>query len=306
MTYKIPKSTVARYPNFAEQVAQHAKELNLWAERERIVAEESKTPLRARPAWGDFAGHDDPAFAFSKAAAEWDRAKLARHAPIKRPTPHAYIEASVRQDGDKYVADYEIVNDDPTPEQILQAKKSALIRSVSVMEEAEIAKIAPPQGKRRHFNFRLNDISAGDQKRLQALSKQIAETNAPLNDLAQKAAVLTFKAAKFENDQKVLGQLPSAQIVLDPFTSQDQADLDATQKQIDETKAEVDRLSAQINNPDEFHAAGRDPDDQKFFLEQKHRREQADAVTRKAAQAHSDIEDLTVDNVGSYQIPLLT
>jgi hypothetical protein len=303
MTFKILKSKVAQHPNFADHVAQHATELNLWADREKIVAEESKTPLPARPAWGDFGHHVDPATEYSKAVAEWEKAKLARHAPIQRPMPHPDIEASVRRDGDKFVPDFEIVNDDPTPEQILQAKKSALIRAVSVMEEAEIAKIAPPPGKRRHFNFRLNDIASEDQKRLQALSRQIDDTNVPLDSFMQKVAQLTLKSAKFDADQNALKEKPDAEIVLDPFTSQDQVDLDDAKNKIKATKAKLAELSAHFGNPDDFHDARRPPEDQKFFLEQKNRREQADSVMRWAAQLHSDIEDLTLENIDAFEIP---
>jgi hypothetical protein len=303
MTFKILKSKVAQHPNFADHVAQHATELNLWADREKIVAEESKTPLPARPAWGDFGHRVDPATEYSKTVAEWEKAKLTRHAPIKRPMPHPDIEASVRLDGDKFVPDFEIVNDDPTPEQILQAKKSALIRAVSVMEEAEIAKIAPPPGKRRHFNFRLNDIASEDQKRLQALSRQIDDTNVPLDSFMQKVAQLTLKSAKFDADQNALKEKPDAEIVLDPFTSQDQVDLDDAKNKIKATKAKLAELSAHIGNPDDFHAAGRPPEDQKFFLEQKQRRERANAVMRWAAQVHSDIEDLTTDTIDVWTIP---
>jgi hypothetical protein len=303
MTYLIPKSTVARYPKFEDQVAQHVTELNFWAERERIVAEEAKTPFPARPAWEDFGRYDDPAMAYSIAIAEWEEKKLKRHDPIKRPQPNGHIESCVRKDGELFVADYEIINDDPTPDQVLQAKKAALIQAVTNMELQQIESIAPPVGKRRMINFRLGDIAADDENRMRAISKQIADINDGLNKLAQTIGALMTKHNKFVIDQRVLKEQPDAPVVLEPFTDQDQIDLDEAKRKIEEGHAKVRELSEHIASPDDFHAANRPAEDHAFLLEQKQRKERAEAVMRKAAQAHSDIEDLTIDTVDAFEIP---
>lgn len=47
-------------------------------------------------------------------------------------------------------------------------------------------------------------------------------------------------------------------------------------------------------------------EDEQFLADQQARREAAAVITRKAAQAHHDIEDLTLDNIDTWQLPVLS
>ena len=158
MTHQILKSKLPA--DFIEQVANFAAEMDFWAEREKIVTEENKKPLGPRPLWGDFAGKRDPAAEFSVEMAKWEAEKLKRHAPVKKPIASPDVVASVQLVGDHHVADFEVVNDDPTPEQVLRTKKDALIHRVHQDEEAAKRRVALPLGKLRLAALREHDYLA--------------------------------------------------------------------------------------------------------------------------------------------------
>lgn len=131
MTHRVPKSRVG--PDFAAAVAAHALEMRNWRAHMKRVGEDEKN------------GVTDP---------------LLRHVAYPRPMSHPMVEAAVNEND---VADFEIVDDGPTPEQALAAKRNDLFAAVSRAEIEAIAMIVPP-GKARSFAFRETDIRNTDAK----------------------------------------------------------------------------------------------------------------------------------------------
>lgn len=158
MTHKILKSKLPT--DFDAQLATFIVEMDFWAEREKIVTEENKKPLGPRPLWGDFAGKRDPAAEFSVEMAKWEAERLKRHAPVKKPIASPDVVAAVQIVDGKHVADFEVVNDDPTPEQVLRTKKDALIQRIHQDEEVAKRRVALPLGKLRLAALREHDYLA--------------------------------------------------------------------------------------------------------------------------------------------------
>jgi hypothetical protein len=155
MTYKILKSSIAaaKISDFAAAVANHVRHLLEWRTREDIVAKQEP-----QPRWDDFLNEAEPGKAFLVANQKYQIAKRNNYAPFPRPTAHPYIEAAVREDAGKFVADFAIVNDDPTDDQVLRARKNALLIKIGEAESAATQLVLGPPGKRRLCEFKTRDI----------------------------------------------------------------------------------------------------------------------------------------------------
>lgn len=130
MTLKIAKSQM--FEGFEVAVAAHAFEMKNWrSHMVRVAADEAANV-----------------------------APIDRHVAHPRPGSHPLVEACVNEND---VADYEIVDDWPTPAQFLAAKKYELLAQVSSAEQVAIASVLP-HGKRRLFQMRENDIRFNDAK----------------------------------------------------------------------------------------------------------------------------------------------
>ena len=266
MPYSVLKSKIiGLFPDFDTRVSNFLVELNLWVDREKIIAEENKTPLPSQPEWADYSNKPNAASEFWTAMKTWEEDKGSRHGRVPRPTADMNVASAVRFDGSKYVADYEIVNDDPTSDQILRVKKNALLQAMATIETNELDKIALPAGKRRLAFFRHRDITLADDARYQAMVKQFVDNNAAI------------AAAQKE-------------------TPRDEA-------HIKDLMDIVSKLSVHVSNADGFHDGKRPQEDQKFLNEQKQREAKSDAIARWAAQVQSDIEDLTEENIDNWKIP---
>jgi hypothetical protein len=173
MTHKIPKSSLAPFPipldeakgSFERLLHAYISELQTWHDHHVIV--DSLTPMRPRPEWIDFAAQKDQAKTYLHENAKWHAEKLARHEPYPQPIAHADIVASVAtkigEDGKTtYVSDFEIVNDDPTPEQVLARKKDVLLQAVTRAEQEALMRVQLPIGKQRAANLLEADIRARD------------------------------------------------------------------------------------------------------------------------------------------------
>lgn len=278
MTHQILKSRLPE--GFDDTVKLHVDEMNLWAERNKIVADELKAlgPVKPCPTWAEFKSSKTASNDLSHAVAKWQEEKLSRHAPVKRPIGSQDVEASIvlGKDG-KYISDYEVVNDDPTADQILRSKKNVLLNSVTAMEQQEMEKIAPPPGKRRALTIREGDIALSDSQRLQAVMVEIRTAQLPLQDLT-----VQMLAAKTDADRA------------------------AAQAKIKVITDSVAPLQASVADQVVFQAAQRPAADTEFLNQQKQSKAGMDAVTRWAAGVQSDIEDLTESNIDAWKIPPFT
>jgi hypothetical protein len=268
MTHKILKSALLPYPGslddakraFSALVNKQIEELRAWHAHD--LKARATPPLPAKPVWRDFhkpavitakmtetektaahfAANKRATDLWSKAHVVWDKERLERHEPYPPPGAHPDVEAAIKttvnSDGStSYEADFEIQDDDPTPESILADKKNALLHKIVEAETAALDRMQPPVGKRRAANLK-------------------------------EAAIRKADLARWTNQTK--GMAPS-----------DIAKLDYA--------VEV--------------AKGRDPADTRFLADQQARAERTEALMHAAAQAMSDIEDLTLDNIDNYQLP---
>jgi hypothetical protein len=248
MTHRILKSEFAPPPvsfdhakqAFDKLVDTFIHELQTWHEHDIQV--KALRPIRPQPQPYDHAEAEDPATAFWKDIAAWQAEKLACHEPYPKPIAHPDIVAAVATnigaDGNiTYVPDFEIVNDDPTPEQILREKKDALLGKIYHAEEAAKNLALPPIGKRRLMNLRENDIVLADSKFAKDLIDSTPDPDRARIDIA--------KELKKSRDPKHTHHLEAQESI----------------------RAKVDR------------------------------------IVRAGAQAMSDVEDLTLDNIDNYQIP---
>jgi hypothetical protein len=268
VTHKILKSSILPYPGpletaqlaFSSLVNKHIDELRVWNEHD--LKARAAPPLPAKPKWRDF--HKAPVITAKMTEAEqqtanlsankvatdrwaaahnaWQKQMLERHEPYPRPVAHRDIDAAVAEtinaDGSTtFAPDFEIVNDDPSPESVLAEKKLTLLHKIAVAEAAALEKSQLPMGKRRSANLREAAINAADG----ALWLEIAKGMKP------------EEFEKFDRNSEL--------------------------------------------------AKRRDPADTQHLADQEARREAADAILHKAAQAMSDVEDLTLDNIDNYQLP---
>jgi hypothetical protein len=144
MTLKVLKSQImgVRFhesaPTFEAAVALQAQEMKRWRAQEIQVAADKKAGVK-----GD---------------------KL--HMGYLRPSVHPLVANAVNESD---VADYEIVDDGPTPVQVLADKKINLITQITSVEIAAIQAVMP-LGKHRAWNLRENDIRNADT----AVAKEIS------------------------------------------------------------------------------------------------------------------------------------
>lgn len=139
MTFRMLKSQMPH--NFAVAVALHASEMKAWRTHMQRVDADIKGGVDIE----------------------------ARHHPYPKPHAHPLVDASVNENDE---ADYEIVDDGPTPDMLLLEKKEFLLGEVSRAEQAAIDAVMP-RGKHRLFNMRESEIRNADA----AFASDIAKKN---------------------------------------------------------------------------------------------------------------------------------
>lgn len=214
MTHKIMKSAIAGVPDFAVQAASHAKEMRDWRAHMGRVASDEKAGVPREDA----------------------------HHPFPAPRAHPLVEAAVNEDDE---ADFEIVDDGPTPDQILTSKKNTLLQAVSSAENDASGKVFP-FAKRRLYNMKETAITTAEAAKLATI----------LNSTSVLASLLSKIGLRKSTDDAV----------------------------------------AKISKD-------RSPEDSTHLADQADRRSRIAAIEAAAAQMHSDIEDLTLDNIDAWKMP---
>ena len=115
---KIMKSQVA--PTFAADVARYAQEMTDWKSHMARVQADKAAGVPKQKAFAPYP------------------------APVADPTVAGAIDANGKPN-------FQIVDDGPTPDQVVAAKKAALITQVRMAEQEAVARIVPPF-KRRAFD----------------------------------------------------------------------------------------------------------------------------------------------------------
>lgn len=179
MTFKVAKSQMPE--GFEASVAKHAHEMKIWREHMQRVANDKKNGVTG------------------------DKMHVAYH----RPDAHPLVKESVNEND---VADYQIVDDSPTPDQILAAKKELLIGKIS-MAEAVATRAVTPAGRARAWSIREGDILKsqtpstsvlGTVKNAIGLSKKLSADDeqflADQDTRRQKADAIARAAAQMMSD----------------------------------------------------------------------------------------------------------
>jgi hypothetical protein len=247
MTHKILKSTLRRIPggdDIQKVMDSYAAELTAWHGHHEAIRTQAALP--PRPEWHDFKGSTKPGDDYQRVLQEWAQKCVTHRDPYPLPNAFPDVELSMVWDDKqkKFVGDFEIVDDDPTPDEILRGQKDALLIAITKAEHEAKSKVQLPLGKQRLANLREGAIRAADKERLSA----------------RKGPSLPMP-------------IPTPMPVMSAGSAQEY----------------IDRT--------------RHPDDTKHLADQQSRREKVAAIELAAAQAMSAVEDLTADNIGSFEIP---
>lgn len=109
------------------------------------------------------------------------------NAPYPQPSAPPLVAGAVDETGKP---NFQIVDDSPSPDDVLSAKKTALITAVRIAENAAIRRLIP-EGKVRTYGARQNSIIAADADReAAALAAQ------PVSTLAKMGEVVGIDAKK--------------------------------------------------------------------------------------------------------------
>ena len=213
--HKLMKSSIAPYPKsldepaaiFGRMVVSYSGEMQAWHDHHLKVEALKETPMRDRPHPNNFShikDSDKRGQAFWEDTASWDRQKLERHEPYPPPAAHPDVMASVSSSVDAagnitFIPDFVIINDDPSPDEIMALKKRALIDAIIQAEMIARAKIELPIGKQRAASIREIDLRNAD---LDLQKKIIIGKNA--DDILKINMELELRKLRNPVDQKFL------------------------------------------------------------------------------------------------------
>jgi hypothetical protein len=144
MKQQIPASAIAGIKGFSVVAAAHASEMKSWRAHTARVAEDKKNDVPIER----------------------------RHVAYPRPRAHPLVESAVDENDE---VNFEIIDDGPTAEEKLAARKAELLHAVSIAENKAIDAVVP-LGKRRLFNLREAAILEADRAR----SVSLLESNSGL------------------------------------------------------------------------------------------------------------------------------
>ena len=251
MTVKILKSQVAIFGGqFEVLVAQHAKDMADWRAHMLLVTNDAAARIPAERA----------------------------HAPYPPPVAAPLVDQCVNEES---VADYEVVNDDPTADEQLADKKSALLTELTRRTAEEFAKISSP-ARTKLYSIRAQEILVLDEARRQSIREEIAKDTESLGVIRQ--------------------QITNA--LADPaLSSPDDATRNAALAVVSGLQEQYMTLFGVVQHLEStIPATVRSPSDEQFMQEQAARDAAGLRVEKWNAQMHAEIEDLTADTIGTWNI----
>lgn len=188
MKMKIAKSQVDTFPDFAGMAAAHAVDMRTWRAHMARVKEDEVEGVTG----------------------------INRHTPYQRPAAHPLIESVINENDE---ADFEVVDDGPTPEEILQLRKIQLLGEVTRAEQAAIAVVFPPakqrlllmkeQDVRRRDSEIVADLREQERVLLEKMVNKIAVTVGLKKPLAGKEIAAAVNAQRSDDEQELLADLKS-------------------------------------------------------------------------------------------------
>lgn len=166
MVARILKSEIdaAGIVDFQKAVDLHRSEVADWRAHMKRVEDDSKLPLIQPPIFSEFSHLKDAVPKHREALDIWRSNMATRHVPYPAPHAHPLVDKALNEG-------FQIVDDSPTPDQILVAKKRLLIEKLTQAEAAVISSIFPI-GKQRANAIRQADILAKEKKYIEALPEE--------------------------------------------------------------------------------------------------------------------------------------
>lgn len=281
----IPRSLLAGIPDFDVLASAHAHNMRAWrAHMARVKADEvADPPIPPRE----------------------------RHAAYPQPSAHPLVAAAVDENDE--VA-FEIIEDGPTPQQVLAARKAQLLREVSAAEHAAKSAVAPI-GKLRLFAMREDDIRRAEAEQAKRLAAEHSSAVEAL--MADHAAALDSYVSGISEEQarhaervaaardKIAatpapGMLSRTAVALGLKDPPDPVPLPVL------APPPPPPVPPSLPPPPDIAglvAEARSSEDASHLEDQQRRRGRIAAIERAAAQAHHDIEDLTVETVDFWPMP---
>lgn len=266
MAYRIAKSRAA--PDFSDRVATFAKDMTAWRTHMRNV---EKDPSAYQP----------------------------------YPSPQAepdIVNAITSIDGETFAADFEIVDDSPTPAQNLRLKQERLLITVKSMESAA-AHAVMPVGKRRLFNMRIADVLKRDSVRAETIRSKHHEK---MKEFVQHQTRKTFEHNILVNE--TIGKANAA-AVEDLLKNKDDIAKNPTKvrkfgmsaKELaDHVEKTCGDLSEKIGAAPQPDQDVRPDEDQALIDESTSAQARIDAIERHAAELEHQIEDLTAETIDEW------
>lgn len=251
MTYRILASRV-KGTDFEAKVAAHAADMTAWRTHMRNV-EKSPGIYQAYPS----------------------------------PAPENFVVAAVSSaDGETFVSDFEIVDDGPTPEQVLRGKQDSLLSLIRQLEGAAAHAIMPV-GKRRLFNMQVADARKRDtlrgnailsthHERLKGFS-QHQEKVALAHNVAVAQEIKAVESLDIPIEEKIKRINAKCGSVLDKIGDPPQCDVDS----------EICKV--------------RSPEDTSLLDKSATMQASIDAIERHAAELAAEIEDLDAQTIDEWR-----
>src|ERR1700743_499942 len=175
MTHQISMSRVMALgsKNVQEDLDNYVEAIRTWAEHHKKVREDAEKPLPKEPKPEDF-GHGDNE-AFEKAYQAWSLEMENRHQAYPMDAHcEDFMRAVSIDDQLNVTTDYELVNDLPTPEELLRKKKDELITQIAAEESRRVSAVIPP-GRVRHQGQQIARVLRDDQERQDTFVKSLRD-----------------------------------------------------------------------------------------------------------------------------------
>lgn len=226
MTHTISLSELqaAGIEDVHEAVSSYAEAVRKWTEHHERVKADALRPQPPEPIPEDFLENHE----FETAYQQWAREAEERHQAYPMDHHHPAIMAAIRIDGGTVRPDYELVDDTPTPEEVLRSQKDALLQLI-LQEEVRRKGVVSPPGRARHMMLQLREVQERDRTRMSEYMENLNLTGLKVGSAEQKDALR--RSMDYRADH---GRSPEDQRFMDTLE-----DIQAQQSKIDDRASEL-------------------------------------------------------------------
>jgi hypothetical protein len=188
MTHTISMSRVIALgsKDVQEDLNYYVEALQTWAEHHKRVREDAQKPLPREPKPEDFGNGDNEGF--EKAYQAWSEQMENIHQPYPMDTHcEDFMKAVSIDDQLNVTTDYQLVDDRPTPGDLLRQKKDVLINQIAGEENRRQSAILPPPGRVRHQLQQVLRVQSDDQRRRETFIKSLGDISAMPEEAQEEA-----------------------------------------------------------------------------------------------------------------------